>query len=383
MSQFIFIILISGLVSFTVTPLLRRIAQQTNFVDNPQARKVHVTPMPMLGGVAIYLGVTVAVIFSSATTTYYQELLGVVIGATMITIVGLIDDRVSLPPLVKMLGQIAAAAILIFSGVQIHLFHNQIANVALTVFWIVAVCNAFNFQDNMDGLAAGLATVASAFFLLLAVIEGLGLVASLAAALLGASVGFLYYNFNPASLFMGDAGSLLLGFMLAVLGIKLEFSSQRLSVTWMIPILILGVPIFDATLVILSRLRRGKHIYEGGQDHTSHRLVSILGMTHARAVMSLYLAATTLGLLAIMLRDVTLGQAQILLAVLALLFVGAIIYLETRFQTMQATASTPLEEPIALSAGEAVELPGETESSPSVEASLPTGEASIPDIPRK
>jgi UDP-GlcNAc:undecaprenyl-phosphate GlcNAc-1-phosphate transferase len=158
---------------------------------------------------------------------------------------------------------------------------------------------------------------------------------------LGAAVGFLYYNFSPATLFMGDAGSLLLGFVLAVLGIKLNFPGRPLNVTWMIPIIILGLPIFDTTLVVISRIRRRKPIYQGGKDHTSHRLVSVAGMVPTRAVMTLYLATATLGLIAMMLRDATVLQGYIILAILVTCFVGALFWLEWKFPTAPSTPPEP------------------------------------------
>jgi len=340
MSQFIPFILVSGLVSFTSTPLVRRLAQRVNFVDNPQARKLHLTPMPMLGGLAIYLGLMASVVLTQQQSSY-TKLLGIVLGATVMTLVGLWDDRTELSPALKMLGQLVAAAIVIATGTHTQLFDIRVLDYALTTFWIIGIVNAMNFQDNMDGRAAGLATVASGFFFILAVLEGLIIEAGLAAALLGASIGFLYYNFSPASLFMGDAGSMLLGFTLAVLGVNLKFA-RPLAVTWMIPIIILGVPIFDTTLVVISRLRRGIHVYQGGKDHTSHRLVSVLGMSSARSVMSLYLAAGALGLLAIMLRDATVLQARLILVGLAAAFVGALVYLEVKF-SRGATSPQPTD----------------------------------------
>jgi UDP-GlcNAc:undecaprenyl-phosphate GlcNAc-1-phosphate transferase len=329
-SQFVPIILASGLISFVATPLARRLAQSINFFDNPEKRKIHLTPVPMLGGVAIYIGMVAALTMSNLHP--YRELTGVVGGATVVTLFGLWDDRYGMRPLVKMAGQAIAAGVLIGSGIQATLFPSQILNVALTLLWVIGITNAINFLDNMDGLAAGITMVASGFFFAMAIIEELGLVASLAAATLGASVGFLYYNFKPASLFMGDAGSMLLGFVLAVLGIKLKFVGRPLSVTWMIPIVILGVPIFDATLVVISRIRRSKPVYQAGKDHTSHRLVAVLGVTQARAVMTLYLIAAVLGLLAIMLRDATSLQARALLVILAVTFVAALVWLEWSFE---------------------------------------------------
>ena len=329
MSKFIPIILASALVSFLAPPLIRMLAQSVGFVDNPEARKLHVTPVPLLGGVAIYAGFVTALMM--AGTQPVNELFGVLGGATLIMSFGLWDDRNGMRPLVKLGGQAAAAGILIWSGIQITLFSSQALNIALTVLWVVGICNALNFLDNMDGLAAGLTMVSGGFFLILAVVEGLGLVATLAAATVGACLGFLYYNFNPATLFMGDAGSLLLGFVLAVLGMKLKFVGRPLNVTWMIPVVILGLPIFDTTLVVISRLRRGQPVYQGGKDHTSHRLMARFGMTQTRAVMTLYLVSAVLGMAALMLRDAAPGQARWLLAVLAALFVAALVWLERRF----------------------------------------------------
>lgn len=347
MSKFISIILVSGVVSFIVTPMLRNLARRFNFVDNPQARKVHATPMPMLGGIAIYLGLSVAMIVGGNNA--FTELLGILGGATVMTLFGLWDDRVALDPLPKMVGQILASAVLISAGIQIRLFASPALNILITLIWVVGISNALNFQDNMDGLAAGLATVASGFFFILAVVEGLGLVATLAAATLGASIGFLYYNFNPATLFMGDAGSQLLGFILAVLGIKLQFMGRPLATTWMIPIIVLGVPIFDTTLVIISRLRRKKHIYEGGKDHTSHRFVSVLKMTHARSVMSLYMVASALGLIAVMLRESSLLQARLILGGLGAAFIFGILWLEAKFDRVDPAPppSTESRHPMA------------------------------------
>ncbi len=330
MSQFIPLILASGLISFAMTPLMRKLAQVTNFVANPAPRRVHVQPVPMLGGLAIYVGLVATVAVSG--THPYRELMGVIGGMTVVTLFGLFDDRYELSPPLKLLGQALAAGALIWSGIQIRLFANETLNIGLTLFWIIGISNAINLLDNMDGLAAGISTVASGFFFVLALVEGLGLVASLAAATLGACIGFLYYNFNPASLFMGDAGSMLLGFVLAVLGIKLQFVGRPLGITWMIPIILLGLPIFDTTLVVLSRIRRRKPISQGGKDHTSHRLVAIMGMTQARSVMTLYMVAAVLGLIALMLRDATRLQGQILLATLATIFVVALIWLEFRFK---------------------------------------------------
>jgi UDP-GlcNAc:undecaprenyl-phosphate GlcNAc-1-phosphate transferase len=201
-------------------------------------------------------------------------------------------------PTFKLAGQIIGAIILIVTGVQVQFLPSDPLNWLVTVVWVVGLTNAINFLDNMDGLSGGIAAIASAFFLLMAVQNGQYLVGGLSAALLGASVGFLVYNFNPASIFMGDTGSLFLGFMLASLGIKLRFPGNSDTITWMVPVIILGVPIFDMTLVVISRLRRGLHPVTAGKDHTSHRLVR-MGFTQREAVMLLYLMGGMLGMVAV------------------------------------------------------------------------------------
>lgn len=279
------------------TPLLRRLAPRLGFMDQPSARKVHTVPIPRLGGVAIYLAFVIALLVFEDRYNISQ-LLSIVLGATLASFLGLWDDRRPLPAWVKLIGQTVAAGILVFSDVRIALFPWPAVNVLATLLWVVGITNALNLMDNMDGLAAGVAAIAAGFFLLLAAGSGQYLVGALAAALLGACIGFLFYNLNPARIFMGDSGSLFIGFMLAAVGIKLRFPQNVTAVTWMIPVLVLGLPIFDTGLVIISRLRRGVNpLTTPGKDHLSHRLVA-RGMTHREAVLTLYLAGGLLGALA-------------------------------------------------------------------------------------
>ncbi len=341
MSPFIPIILISGFISFIMTPVVLRLARTMNFVDAPQERKMHSEPTPMLGGISIYLGIAMVLLYVGITSE--REMLGLLAGATLITGVGLWDDRRDMSPAIKMLGQVAAAAILILSGVQINLFAFEPLNISLTIFWVVGICNAINFLDNMDGLAGGLAMIASAFIFILSAAEGIGPIAVLAAATAGACVGFLYYNFNPAILFMGDSGSLLLGYVLAAMGIQLTFIGRPLQVTWMVPLVILGLPLFDMSLVVFSRIRRGVPVWEGGKDHSSHRLMQIAEMPPSRAVMTLYLAAGVLGMLGVMLVDATLPQAMLILVGLAVAYIAAFAWMEINFKP----ATTPVQAPSA------------------------------------
>jgi UDP-GlcNAc:undecaprenyl-phosphate GlcNAc-1-phosphate transferase len=188
--------------------------------------------------------------------------------------------------------------------------------------------NSLNLLDNMDGLSSGVAAVCASFFVVMAAMSGQIYVGALAAALLGATLGFLVYNFNPASIFMGDTGSLFLGFMLAAIGIKLRFPDNVPFVTWMVPIIVMGMPIFDTTLVIISRLRRGKNpLTTPGKDHVSHRLVG-LGFTTREAVMSHYLISGMYGVVAILVTQATVLEGYILGGAAALASLYGLWFLE-------------------------------------------------------
>jgi UDP-GlcNAc:undecaprenyl-phosphate GlcNAc-1-phosphate transferase len=230
-----------------------------------------------------------------------------------------------------LLGQFLAAAILIYVGVRVQLPLPEWLNIALSVIWIVGITNAMNFMDNMDGLSAGVSGVAAAFILLLASTGNQYLVAALAAGTLGACLGFLRYNFRPARIFMGDAGSNFLGFLLAVLALDLRFRDNVNFVTWMVPVFILGLPILDTALVIVSRTRRRVNpLTTAGKDHLSHRLVA-MGFSQMEAVLSLYLIAGAFGMTALFITnaDVLEGYAIALAAVI--LGLVAIWRLETRW----------------------------------------------------
>ncbi len=225
-------------------------------------------------------------------------------------------------PLPKMLVQVIAAGILVYSGVRVGVFADEWMNVVVTTLWVVGITNALNFLDNMDGLSAGIAAIASGFFLLLAALNNQYLVGAFSAALLGACIGFLYYNFNPASIFMGDSGSLFIGFIMAALAIKLRVTFNTDIVTRMVPVAVLALPIFDTTLVTVSRLRRGKNpLTTPGKDHISHRLARLTG-SKREAVLLCYLIACACGMVGIFITtaSVLLGYA----VGLSMLVVGAI-----------------------------------------------------------
>jgi UDP-GlcNAc:undecaprenyl-phosphate GlcNAc-1-phosphate transferase len=280
------------------TPVARYLAPRMGMLDQPEARKIHERPVPRLGGAAILIAVVTAALVLGERYRF-EQFGSIIVGATGVSFMGLIDDRWGLPAFVKLAGQIAAALLLYVSGIYVSTFPQPAVSLFVTVFWVVYITNAINLLDNMDGLAGGVAAIAAAHFALMCSFSGQYLVGALSVALLGACIGFLSYNLNPANIFMGDSGSLFLGFMLAATGIKLSFPQNVSFVAWMIPVLVMGVPIFDTALVFVSRLRCGLNpLTTPGRDHISHRLVRA-GLSRREAVLTIYVACFVAGLLAI------------------------------------------------------------------------------------
>lgn len=311
-----------------ITPLMRQAALRLGVVDQPNARKIHANPVPLLGGAAIYIAFIIALLVLG-DRRYVHEVVGIFAGASLISLMGVVDDRWGLGSYVKLAGQVLAASVVIYSGVQVRLFYNWL-DVVITLGWIVTITNSMNLLDNMDGLSGGIAMIAATFFALLAALSDQYLVGALAAALAGACAGFLFYNWNPAHIFMGDTGSLFLGFLLAAVGIKLRFPSNSNTITWIIPVLVLAVPIFDTTLVFFGRLRRGKNpLTTPGKDHISHRLAILTG-SRREAVLICYLVAGATGLLAVFLSHATLGEALPVMGIVLIVFLYGLWWLELR-----------------------------------------------------
>jgi UDP-GlcNAc:undecaprenyl-phosphate/decaprenyl-phosphate GlcNAc-1-phosphate transferase len=313
--------------SLVLTLPIRRLALHWGLVDNPGPRKVHARPVPLLGGVAIYLGFVMALFLRRASFPVAQ-IVAIVAGATLLAFVGVLDDRGLLHHQVKLfIAMPVAALLLLASGIRAQLFSVLLPGAAghfldacLTVFWVVGITASFSILDHLDGLCAGIAAVAAAFFALAAGMNGQTLVRTLGAAAFGAALGFLIWNFNPAKIFMGDGGAMLLGFLMATLGLKLrpaaDLSVSRLALAWLVPILILGVPIFDTTLISISRSRRGLLPFTSpGKDHTAHRL-SNLGLGHRGAVIAMYCLAASLGSVALLVQRVPPLIAYVLAAAL-------------------------------------------------------------------
>lgn len=314
--------------SVALTGPVRRLALRFGLVDQPSPRKIHVSPMPLLGGLAMYCAVVLALVVTLAGRLEAQTL-GILAGATLLGAVGLLDDRGLLHHQVKLFFAMpAAAVILLASGIRADVFtrlwpqYGAGLDIALTIFWVVGITAAFSILDHMDGLCAGVSAVAAAYFTVFAGLEGQIEVRLLAAATLGAAAGFLWWNFNPAKIFMGDVGAMFLGFLMATLGLKLRPEHAPASTGWMIPVLILVVPVFDTLLVSLSRLRRGLVPFASpGKDHTAHRLKN-LGLGPRGAVVALYGLGCLGGGLALLVDQWPVAYAYGLAAVVAL---GALV----------------------------------------------------------
>lgn len=304
------VVFISGLFLAVIgTPLARKLGIKLDAIDEPDpTRRVHTVPTPRLGGLAILLSTLIAGMLLGGI---FNELSGILVGAILVSFLGLWDDRFTLGAWAKLLGQLVAVGFLIFTGVQVQTFDPPILDILVTIVWMIGITNALNLLDNMDGLSGGIAAIAAAHFSLMCAFSGQYLVGAFSVAVMAACVGFLIYNWNPATIFMGDSGSLFLGFLLGSLGIKLRFPENVPFVTWMIPILVLGVPIFDTTLVTISRLRRRLNpLTTPGLDHTSHRL-TYAGFSRRASVFLLYIVAFLLGLLAIFVTQATIFEGYL------------------------------------------------------------------------
>ena len=335
MSAFLAAFFIALAITLAGLPWVRRAALALDVVDVPSQRKVHRTPMPLLGGVGIFLGAILAVLIIYRGDPE-PTVIGVLLATTVVSLTGLIDDYRPLPAWAKLAGQVLGVLILAYFGIRVRLPLPDALNYAITLLWVLGLVNAINFLDNMDGLTAGIAAVTTSFTLLLALSNGQFLVAALSAALLGACLGFLRYNFPPARIFMGDVGSHFLGFLLAVIGIQLRFPDNSNFVTWIVPVVLFGLPIFDMTLVVVSRLRRGLSPNTAGRDHTSHRLVR-LGFSPREAVLILYLVSGILGMMALYVTQATIAEGYVVGGIAAALALAAILWLERKWKESETT----------------------------------------------
>ena len=338
---------IALLASVMLTAPVRALALRVGMVDLPGPRKVHMQPIPLLGGLAMYAGVVLGVLFLFNGPARAQ-IAGILTGATLIAAVGILDDRGWLHHQVKLfVGMPVAAIILLLSGIRAQVFSTlfggrtgDVLDIALTILWVVGITASFSILDHMDGLCAGIAAMAAAFFALLAYLNGQALVTVLASAILGASAGFLRWNFKPAKIFMGDGGAMFLGFLMATLGLKLRLANPNLLSAWLVPVLVLGAAIFDTTLVTISRSRRGLLPFTTpGKDHAAHRLAN-LGLGQRGAVLAMYIVGAISGILALVISTLTIATALAVVAGVVLLAAAGIAFLERAPYERQVTAYT-------------------------------------------
>lgn len=308
--------LVSFALSAALTPAVRRLARRWGFVAKPKTDRWHKRPTAMMGGVAIWL----AVITTYLTLVPHTSAGWVVASASsFLFLVGLVDDWLHIKPYQKLIGQVIGAAIVVNYGLVLPWTRSLPANMVITIFWLIGITNAINLLDNMDGLATGIAAIASGFLTLNFIAAGQTTEAMMLGAFAAALIGFLIYNSNPASIFMGDSGSMFIGFFLASSSlINLAGGRSRAFVPVLaVPILVLFIPIFDTTFVTILRKLSGRAASQGGRDHTSHRLVA-LGLSEKRAVLMLYGLAALSGLLAVTLRELKPDVSIALLAIFTL-----------------------------------------------------------------
>ncbi len=323
----IIIFSIALVISFCITPIVIKLAYKVNAIDVPKDdRRVHSTPIPRMGGLSIYISFVIVALLS--VNKFHSFNYGLIIGCTIIVIGGIIDDIKCLAPKYKLLIQILASICLILSGITIRLVTNPFHNIypyinlfyfsiPITILWVIGITNAFNLIDGLDGLAAGIAFIASITMLVVAIINGRHNTILLTTIISGAILGFLPYNFNPASIFMGDTGSQLLGFLLAAISIDGSIKSAT-SLVIAVPLLALGLPIYDTLFAMIRRVINRKPIMEGDKGHLHHRLLS-LGLTQRQAVLIMYLIGACLGALAVIAMQLSSKKAYFLFALVALI----------------------------------------------------------------
>ncbi len=313
------------------TRLVRHLALAKGVIDHPGGHKSHVAPVPYLGGLAIMAG---AVLAHVAVAGVPGRTTVILLAAILLGIVGAIDDRRNIHVLPRVAVQLAAALAAVVVGVRVNITGNPVLDGAATVVWIVVMTNALNFLDNMDGLAAGLAATSAASAFVLASASGQKVVGTAASAVVGACLGFLIYNRRPASIYMGDAGSLFLGYLLAIVVNQVE-PAQSPPRSWVVPALLLGLPVLDTSTVMLARWRNGRALYLGGRDHLSHRLVA-LGWSPADAVLTLVGCQALLGGVAVLVGRAVLplwlglGSSVFILGTLLLLCLPAQVYVRPK-----------------------------------------------------
>lgn len=342
MDQGIFIIfslVIGFMFSFAAVPLVRVVAFKIGAVDVPRdKRRMHTKPIPRMGGLAIYLGFLVSYLCFGGTLE--KKTVGIIIGATLLVVLGILDDRKPIRAIVKLGVQVVAALIPVMMGLRINfltsinIFSNQtnyvlgVLSIPVTVIWIVGLTNALNLIDGLDGLAGGISAISSFCLMFVALIFGSPQCAFALAAIAGATLGFLPYNLNPAKIFMGDTGALFLGYMLSTLSVDGFFKSYA-AITFVIPLLVMGLPLFDTSFAIFRRMLKGEPIMQPDRSHLHHRLVDA-GFSQRQAVAILCTVSGLLSLTAIVLITEGWKRTLVMIAVSVLYYCGGKLYIKNR-----------------------------------------------------
>lgn len=323
-------LLVALVVSFLMTPVVKTFAYKVGAIDVPKDnRRMHKTPIPRLGGLAIFIGFMVSILLFAQIDS---EMKSILLGAVIIVVLGVVDDIMALPAMLKFVVQIGAALIPALSGVQILAFSNPNIfsenlywvlgglSVPFTVLWIVALTNAVNLIDGLDGLANGVSAISATTMLVIALMASEMQVAIVMAALVGASVGFMPYNLNPAKMFMGDTGATFLGYILATMSIQGLFKYYAV-ISFVVPFMILGLPIFDTAFAFIRRIAHGQSPMHADRSHIHHRLID-MGLNQKQAVATLYVISAILGLSAVVLT--TSGEQKAMLLFLTLCIVAVV-----------------------------------------------------------
>lgn len=306
-------------VSYVLTPYIKKLAFKIGAVDRPDNRKVHKKIMPRLGGLAIYIAFLIGCVASMEIT---WDIFGILLGGTLIVALGVADDVYQLPAKVKLLGQIAAACVLVIFDIRIEWVNNPLGgyfyldmlSIPFTIFWVISFTNVVNLIDGLDGLAAGVSAIASLTVILVAVQMGYFHVAILTAALAGAIIGFIRYNFNPATIFMGDTGSMFIGYMLAAISVYGAVKTAA-TIALIVPAIALGLPILDTAFAIMRRYVNGRPIFQPDKGHLHHRLLAT-GMSHKETVLFMYGITAVLCIGAVLWAEMDGFYAALIIAVI-------------------------------------------------------------------
>lgn len=331
MNNLYILAVVSIIISALLTPVIKKFAIRIKVIDIPKDnRRIHKKPIPLLGGLAIYFSFIITLMLKTGSLSRPET--GIIIGATIIAIGGFLDDKFEIRPWQKLMFQVVAALVLTAHGVVIGLITNPVSNselyinvgilaVPLTVIWVVGITNALNLIDGLDGLAAGVAFISAVTIFIIALTnKNAGTEAAVLTIILaGAILGFLPYNFNPASIFMGDTGAQLLGFLLAAISIKGAIKSAT-AFAIAVPILALGIPIYDTLFAMIRRKINGKPIMQADKGHLHHRLLD-MGLTQRQAVIIMYLISAVLGSFAIIAMQISSQRSYFLLALVMVVLV--------------------------------------------------------------